>query len=100
MKTVTVIGGGVIGAACAYSLVNAGYQVTIIEQKQFGHGSSHGNCGLILPSHVLPLNMPGTLLKSIKWMMDKDAPLYLNPGLIWNSGSGLLNLFDIAIRWT
>jgi D-amino-acid dehydrogenase len=79
MKTVTVIGGGVIGAACAYSLVNAGYQVTIIEQKQFGHGSSLGNCGLILPSHVLPLNMPGTLLKSIKWMMDKDAPLYLKP---------------------
>ncbi|MFH0998164.1 MAG: FAD-dependent oxidoreductase [Pseudomonadota bacterium] len=79
MKTVAVIGGGVIGAACAYSLVNAGYQVTIIEQKQFGHGSSLGNCGLILPSHVLPLNMPGTLLKSIKWMMDKDAPLYLKP---------------------
>jgi len=79
MKSVAVIGGGVIGAACAYSLVNAGYQVTIIEQKQFGHGSSHGNCGLILPSHVLPLNMPGTLLKSIKWMMDKDAPLYLTP---------------------
>lgn len=79
MKTVAVIGGGVIGAACAYSLVNAGYQVTVIEQKQFGHGSSYGNCGLILPSHVLPLNMPGTLFKSIKWMMVKDAPLYLKP---------------------
>jgi len=79
MKTVAVIGGGIIGAACAYSLVNAGYQVTIVEQKLFGHGSSHGNCGMILPSHVLPLNMPGTLLKSIKWIMDKDAPLYLKP---------------------
>lgn len=79
MKTVAVIGGGVIGAACAYSLVHAGYQVTVIEQNKFGHGSSHGNCGLILPSHVLPLNMPGTPLKSIKWMMAKDAPLYLKP---------------------
>ena len=54
-----VVGGGLIGAASAYYLSKSDWQVTIVEQNRFGSGCSHGNCGFISPSHVLPLAAPG-----------------------------------------
>lgn len=74
-----IVGGGVIGAGCAYYLARAGWRVTILEQNRFGRGASHGNCGYISPSHVLPLAEPGVVLKTLKWMLRGDAPLYVKP---------------------
>jgi D-amino-acid dehydrogenase len=85
-KSATIVGGGVIGAFCAYYLMEKGWAVTIIDKERFGQGSSSGNCGLIVPNHILPLNDPDNLLKAIFWMLKKDAPLHVkpqfNPGLI------------------
>ena len=82
---VAVIGGGIIGACSALYLHRSGWKVTLIEKDRFGQGSSHGNCGLIVPSHVLPLNMPQNLIAGIKWLFKKDAPLHIalkfNPNL-------------------
>lgn len=61
MSRIVVVGGGVIGAACAWYLCRHGGQVTILEKGEFGRGCSHGNCGFICPSHVLPLAAPGAL---------------------------------------
>ncbi len=44
---VLIIGGGVIGLACAYYLTQAGRQVHLIEKDTLGAGASHGNCGLL-----------------------------------------------------
>ncbi len=60
-RRVAVIGGGVIGAACAYYLAKAGWTVTVADRGGFGKGCSHGNCGLVSPSHVLPLAAPGAV---------------------------------------
>jgi len=78
---VAVIGGGVIGAAAAYFLRQKGWRVTVIERDRFGYGASHGNCGLIVPGHVLPINSTGNLVKGLKWMFRKDAPLLIEPRL-------------------
>ena len=71
---VLILGGGVIGLACAYYLLRAGRGVTILEQHTVGSGSSHGNCGTITPSH-LPLAAPGPVQQALKWMLTADAPL-------------------------
>ena len=55
MKRVVIIGGGVIGASCAYYLARSGWAVTVADRGAFGMGCSHGNCGFVCPSHVLPL---------------------------------------------
>ena len=78
-KHAVVIGAGVIGAACAYYLCRSGWAVTVLEKGRWGQGSSHGNCGLIVPSHVLPLNMPGVVWQGLQWMLKHDAPLYIKP---------------------
>ncbi|MDA1086187.1 MAG: FAD-dependent oxidoreductase [Verrucomicrobia bacterium] len=76
---VIVIGGGVIGVACAYYLSKAGRHVRILERETIGAGASHANCGLIVPSHVFPMCLPGTMQKALKWMLRGDSPLYIRP---------------------
>ena len=68
-EQVVVVGGGVVGAACAYYLHKAGRAVTLIEQRAFGSGCSHGNCGYVCPSHVLPLAGPGALWGTLKTLV-------------------------------
>ena len=76
-----VIGGGVIGAACAHYLNQSGWQVTIIEQKTFGSGAAHGNCGYVCPSHILPLPGPGVIGKTLKAMFSPNSPFSIKPRL-------------------
>ncbi len=70
-----IIGGGVIGTACAYFLSQSGWRVTIVEKGVHGGGSSSGNCGLVCPSHVLPMAEPGMVGKGIAALFQKNSPL-------------------------
>jgi len=71
---VVVIGAGVIGTAAAYYLVKSGWQVTLIDQGEFGRGCSHANCGLVCPSHVLPLAAPGAIGRTIRALFLPRSP--------------------------
>lgn len=66
---VLIIGGGSIGLNSAYYLLKAGRQVTIIDQKKIAVGSSSGNAGHIVPSHIIPLAAPGMIGTAFKWML-------------------------------
>jgi D-amino-acid dehydrogenase len=76
---VVVIGGGVIGAACAFYLSRAGRAVTVIDRGRFGMGCSHGNCGFICPSHVLPLAAPGAILPALRSLFARKSPVAIKP---------------------
>lgn len=78
---ILILGGGVIGLACAHYLLKAGRQVRVIEQGTVGSGSSHGNCGTLTPSHAPPLAAPGMIAQGLRWMLRPDAPLYIRPRL-------------------
>lgn len=81
-KTETlVIGGGAIGMCCAFYLHRLGKNVTVIEKGEICSGSSHGNAGLIVPSHSMPLAAPGVISQGIKWMFDPESPFYIKPRL-------------------
>ncbi len=79
---VVVIGGGVVGACCAYYLAKAGRQVVILDRGQFGAGCSHANCGYVCPSHVLPLASPGAIWSTLKTLFQKNSPLKVRPGVV------------------
>jgi D-amino-acid dehydrogenase len=78
-RSAVVIGGGLIGAASALYLARAGWRVTLVEQRTIGSGSSGGNCGLVCPSHVLPLAEPGMVAEGIKALFRRNAPLKVKP---------------------
>ena len=87
---VLIVGGGIIGAAFAAELSQRGIAVTLIDKGPIGHGCSYGNAGWITPSFALPLPRPGMLLKSLKWLCDRDSPLYIQPRLDWELARWLL----------
>ncbi len=78
---VLVIGGGIIGTACAYYLMKEGRRVRILEQNKFNEGASNGNCGLIVPTHLLPLCVPGAIRNEIIRTIRRTSPLYIKPTL-------------------
>ncbi|HJQ78843.1 MAG TPA: FAD-dependent oxidoreductase [Lacipirellulaceae bacterium] len=78
-KSAIVIGGGVIGCATAYYLRQQGWDVRILEARQIGRGCSHGNCGFICPSHVLPLTIPGAIWPVMRRMFRRDSAIYVKP---------------------
>ena len=80
-EDVVVIGGGVIGVCAAYYLIQAGWQVTLLERAAVGSGCSYGNSGLIVPSHSVPLPVPGAVGRALRWMLDPDSPFYVRPRL-------------------
>ncbi|MEM7051130.1 MAG: FAD-dependent oxidoreductase [Acidobacteriota bacterium] len=78
-ESVVVVGGGIVGIACAHYLQRAGYGVTVIDRSGIGQACSHGNCGYICPSHVLPLNEPGALREGLVSLVNPSAPLRIRP---------------------
>lgn len=78
---VVVIGGGVVGVACALELARRGASVQVLERDRIGHGCSFGNAGWLTPSQAVPLANPSMLLKSFRWMLDPESPLYIQPRL-------------------
>ena len=78
-ERVAIVGGGIIGIACAHYLSNTKYAVTVIDEDRIGGGCSHGNCGHICASHVLPLNEPANLLAALGSLVNPRAPFRVRP---------------------
>jgi len=78
---VLVVGGGVVGGMCAYYLARAGRKVVVLDADVFGAACSHGNCGYVCPSHVLPLTQPGAVGRAMWTAWRKSSPLYIKPRL-------------------
>jgi D-amino-acid dehydrogenase len=78
-EKVLVVGGGIIGIACAHYLREADYDVTVIDRSTIGGGCSHANCGYVCPSHVLPLTEPGMIGMATRSMFQRHSPFRVKP---------------------
>lgn len=75
-RQVIVIGGGVVGLASAWWLLEAGYRVTLVEQAAtVGSASSYRNGGQLSYRYVSPLADAGVPLKALQWLFQPDGPL-------------------------
>ena len=93
--TAAVVGGGVIGSAVAHYFSKAGWNVVIVERNAFGSGCSHANCGLVVPSHILPMAAPGAIWNVLKTMFKPRSPVRLKPRIDFRLWSWL---FQFARR--
>jgi D-amino-acid dehydrogenase len=78
---VAVIGGGVIGLACAWFLQEGGAEVVVLERDGAGMAASRGNAGWITPGLSNPLPAPGVTLQALRWILRSDSPFLLRPRL-------------------
>lgn len=85
MKSVAVIGAGITGITAAYYLAKAGYRVVVYEQESYpAMQCSYANGGQISVSNSEVWTSWGNVLKGLKWILKKDAPLLIRPSLDWN----------------
>jgi len=90
MKTVAVIGAGIAGITSAYYLAKAGYQVTVYDKEPYpAMECSYANGGQVSVSNSQTWNTWSNVLKGIKWLSKKDAPLLIRPSLDWDKAKWL-----------
>ena len=76
---VAVVGGGVVGLACAYSLAREGADVIVVERDRCGEAASRGNTGWVVPGLSAPLPAPGVVGGALKGILARDSPLKIKP---------------------
>ena len=80
MKKMAVIGAGITGVTTARALMERGFDVTVFDRHRYAAmETSFANGGQLSASNAEVWNSYGTILKGIKWMFQKDAPLLMNP---------------------
>lgn len=79
-KRIAVIGAGIAGITSAYYLARQGYSVTVYEQERYpAMRTSFANGGQISVSNSEVWTTWGNVIKGIKWLFTKDAPLLIRP---------------------
>jgi D-amino-acid dehydrogenase len=84
-KRVLIIGSGIIGLSSALAAAERGLEVTVLDRiSPEGDNCSLGNAGMVVPSHFMPLAVPGVISQGLKWMRDPESPFYVQPRLSWD----------------
>ena len=85
MTHIAIVGGGITGVTTAYVLARRGLRVTVIERHRYpAMETSFANGGQLSASNAEVWTHGTTLIKGLKWMLRKDAPLLLNPKPSWH----------------
>ena len=85
MKPIAIIGAGITGITTAYSLLNRGYPVTVYDRDRYAAmQTSFANGGQLSASNAEVWTQKSTILKGMKWMFKKDAPLLVSPKPDWH----------------
>ncbi|MBU3602614.1 D-amino acid dehydrogenase [Polynucleobacter sp. AM-25C3] len=88
MKSFAIIGGGITGVTTAYVLAKRGYDVTLVERHRYsGMETSFANGGQLSASNAEVWNHWSTIMKGMKWVFKKDAPLLINLKPDWHKVS-------------
>ena len=77
VRTVVVVGAGLVGLSTAWFLQEQGVDVTVLDHTGVAAGSSWGNAGWISPGLVLPLPEPSVLRYGLKSLLDPSSALYV-----------------------
>src|ERR1700744_3059858 len=90
MSKVAVIGSGITGVTTAYALLQRGHQVTVLDRHRYAAmETSFANGGQLSACNAEVWNSPSTILKGLKWMFKKDAPLLMRLAPSWHKCSWL-----------
>jgi len=88
MSRIAIIGAGITGVTTAYALARRGFHVTVFERHRYAAmETSFANGGQLSVSNAEVWNRTATVLKGLRWMLTRDAPLLLNPSPSWHKYS-------------
>jgi D-amino-acid dehydrogenase len=76
-RRVVVVGAGMVGLSCAWSLQDYGVEVEVLDKGRVGRGASWGNAGYVAPSLTVPLPEPSMLRFGLRAVLDPGSPVRL-----------------------
>ena len=82
MRDVALIGGGIVGIACALELLAAGRSVTIVEPGEPGAGTAAGSAGYLSDGEIFPLAQPTVWRDLPRLLLDPRSPLTIEPAAL------------------
>jgi D-amino-acid dehydrogenase len=74
---VLVVGAGMVGLCCAWSLQEHGIEVVVADRAHEGAGSSWQNAGYVAPALTVPLPEPSILRYGARAVLSPGAPVRL-----------------------
>ncbi|WP_106746819.1 D-amino acid dehydrogenase [Yoonia maritima] len=100
MPSIAVLGAGITGVTTAYSLMKRGFDVTVFDRHRYAAmETSFANGGQLSASNAEVWNQWSTVLKGIKWMLQGDAPLSVNPRPTWHKASWMAEFLTNIPRY-
>ena len=75
MKSIAVVGAGIVGICSAYFLKKSGFKVTLIDREDPGTMTSFGHACSFADYANVPVNYPGLIWDVPKMLLKKDGPL-------------------------
>jgi len=78
--SITVLGAGIVGIACAVHLLRDGHRVTIIDRLPPGEACSFGNAGVFANFGCLPVSVPGLAWSVPGMLFDPAGALTIRLG--------------------
>ena len=91
MTHLAVLGAGITGITTAYALLRRGYRVTVFDRHRYAAmETSYANGGQLSACNAEVWNNTATVIKGLKWMMQRDAPLLVNPKPSWHKYGWML----------
>ena len=75
MKSIAVVGAGIVGICSAYFLKKSGFKVTLIDREDPGTMTSFGHACSFADYANVPVNYPGLIWDIPKMLLKKDGPL-------------------------
>lgn len=74
---VVVVGAGIVGLSCAWSLLQHDVEVEVVDRQQPGAGASQGNAGYLSPALTVPMPEPALLRFGVRAVLDRHSPVHL-----------------------
>lgn len=88
MTHIAVIGAGITGVTTAFQLLERGFEVTVFDRNRYAAmETSFANGGQLSASNAEVWTTWATVLKGLKWMAQRDAPLLVNPKPSWHKAA-------------
>jgi D-amino-acid dehydrogenase len=94
VKKVVVVGAGIVGLSCAWSLQDHGVEVDVLDRAREGAGASSGNAGYLSPAHATPLPSPAVLRYGMRAVFSRRSPVVVP----WRGGPGRTRFLLELIR--
>ena len=100
MTHIAVLGAGIAGVTTAYHLHDAGLDVTVIDRHRYpAMETSYANGGQISASNAEVWTTRATVMKGLRWMLRRDAPLLVHPSPRWHKVSWMAEFLGNVGRY-